>query len=566
MRKRLKDSLVVQMLVFGVIILLSLAVIFLFNNELIRRKLRENTLALNEKLLVQTENKLKNYSESLNNIAMVMAYSPTTKHFFEQDSLGMVMMQNSLMEVLSNTMLLDEDIVGIYLFDKNKTLLASMGKRLSSERLLVESDESRRFGNLFCPEEGDNYYYTASFPIYDLSSSVYGKKIGTSIFLMKTDGMESMVRGSGATESVGVYLADQNRKIVASSESTQWSILTKELCTTNKNYYVQTHSAGIANWILVSRLPVYELYNDTRSGGTTVKIAYAVACLMICVFIYFCYKKIIQRIHRMDEFIKEVAQNPTARLTDYREDEISRVIHNLNQLLDDKEHMNQEIHDSQKRMYEIQLAKERVQLLAYRNQINPHFLYNTFECISSMALYYDVEEIAEITMALSNVFRFAIKAENIVTIQQEVEYIKEYATIIEYRFMEHISVEIDVDEDVMQNTIIKLILQPIVENAVFHGLEQKMGGGEVTVTIRRKLDNYIMLLVTDNGCGMEKEKVDQLTKSLENNSTESKGIGLANIYQRLKLFYGDDIVFEIKSKPGEGTRVMIVLPDHVEER
>ena len=65
---------------------------------------------------------------------------------------------------------------------------------------------------------------------------------------------------------------------------------------------------------------------------------------------------------------------------------------------------------------------------------------------------------------------------------------------------------------------------------------------------------------------MEKEKVDQLTKSLENNSTESKGIGLANIYQRLKLFYGDDIVFEIKSKPGEGTRVMIVLSDHVEER
>ena len=111
-------------------------------------------------------------------------------------------MQNSLMEVLSNTMLLDEDIVGIYLFDKNKTLLASMGKRLSSERLLVESDESRRFGNLFYPEEGDNYYYTASFPIYDLSSFVYGKKIGTSIFLMKTDGMESMVRGSGATESV----------------------------------------------------------------------------------------------------------------------------------------------------------------------------------------------------------------------------------------------------------------------------------------------------------------------------------------------------------------------------
>ena len=213
MRKHLKNSLVAQMLLFGVVILLSLAVIFFVNSELMRRKLRENTLALNEKLLIQTENKIKDYSENLNDIAMVMAYSPTTEQFFEQDSLGRVMVQNSLMEVLSNTMLLNEDIVGIYLFDKNQSLLVSIGKRLSSERLLVEANESNRFGNLFCPEEGDHYYYTAAFPIYDLNSSVYGKKIGTSIFVMKTDGMESMLKGSGATESVNVYLIDKNKKM-----------------------------------------------------------------------------------------------------------------------------------------------------------------------------------------------------------------------------------------------------------------------------------------------------------------------------------------------------------------
>ena len=130
MRKHLKNSLVAQMLLFGVVILLSLAVIFFVNSELMRRKLRENTLALNEKLLIQTENKIKDYSENLNNIAMVMAYSPTTEQFFEQDSLGRVMVQNSLMEVLSNTMLLNEDIVGIYLFDKNQSLLVSIGKRI----------------------------------------------------------------------------------------------------------------------------------------------------------------------------------------------------------------------------------------------------------------------------------------------------------------------------------------------------------------------------------------------------------------------------------------------------
>ena len=125
MRKHLKNSLVAQMLLFGVVILLSLAVIFFVNSELMRRKLRENTLALNEKLLIQTENKIKDYSENLNNIAMVMAYSPTTEQFFEQDSLGRVMVQNSLMEVLSNTMLLKTLLEFICLIKINHCLFPS---------------------------------------------------------------------------------------------------------------------------------------------------------------------------------------------------------------------------------------------------------------------------------------------------------------------------------------------------------------------------------------------------------------------------------------------------------
>ena len=92
-----------------------------------------------------------------------------------------------------------------------------------------------------------------------------------------------------------------------------------------------------------------------------------------------------------------------------------------------------------------------------------------------------------------------------------------------------------------------------------------MGDGEVMVTIRKKWDHYIMFLVEDNGCGMEEEKVKQILNSLEKKMDE-KGIGIANIYQRLRLFYGDDMVFEIKSKLGKGTRVMIVVPDNVEDK
>ena len=124
--------------------------------------------------------------------------------------------------------------------------------------------------------------------------------------------------------------------------------------------------------------------------------------------------------------------------------------------------------------------------------------------------------------------------------------------------MGKIEVNIDADTELFSKNVIKLILQPLVENAVFHGLEQKMGGGEVKVVIRRKWDHFIMFLVEDNGCGIEKQRLQRIRAGL-GKEMNRQGIGLANIYQRLTLFYGNDVVFEIKSKQGEGTRVMVVM-------
>ena len=500
----------------------------------------------------------------MNNITMALVYSPTTELYFEQNELERVLSMNELLMVFSNTMLLEEDIVGIYLYDKNLTQIAATGKKISKEYLTEEIVKEMKFSNLFCPE-GEDYYYTISSPVYDLDSHSYGKQIGMSVFLMKVDGMKEVLENSEATDNSQIYLLDENGRVVASSEGTKWIILDESMKQNSPTFFVQSYGVKLENWQIVSRTPHNELYNSTSTGKSAIVLAYILACLLVCVFAYFCYKNFVQRISVVDHFIRGVLNNPYERLIDKRNDEISRVARSLNQMLDDKERREQEIQAAQKRMFEIELAREQIQLLAYRNQINPHFLYNTFECIRAMALYHDVEDIAEITMALSKVFRFAIKGENIVTVQQEIEYIKEYATIIEYRFMGKIEVDVEVEEELLEKNVVKLILQPLVENAVFHGLEQKMGGGEVNVTIARKWDSHMMFLVEDNGCGMEPQQVQEIIDSLGKKENQ-KGIGLSNIYQRLKLFYGKDIVFEVKSRVGEGTRVMIVLPEHVEER
>ena len=216
-------------------------------------------------------------------------------------------------------------------------------------------------------------------------------------------------------------------------------------------------------------------------------------------------------------------------------------------------------------MYEIEIAEQRAQLMAYRNQINPHFLYNTFECICSMALYYDNEDIAEITMALSRIFRFATKGEEIVKVEDELRYVQEYAKIIECRFMGKIDISIEAEEDVLKKDVIKLLLQPIIENAVFHGLEQKIEEGEVVVSVYLMQENKIQFVVEDNGCGMDKEQIEQLWQTMQKR-VSGKGDGLANVYQRLKLFYGEDMQFDIVSELDVGTKITIVVPDHIEEK
>lgn len=561
----MKESLTRQLILFSAGIMVSLLVAFFITDGYVRNNMKKSILDLNEKILLQIEDKLDDYYDKMNHLAMVLSYSPTTKKYFEQNDRERVISISDIQTEFSNIMLLEDDIVGITLCDIDGKQIASMGKAAEQEFLLTDLGNRIAFGDLFYSDQSGAPYYAVYCPVFDLESQQFGKKIGINILVMKTDGLKDFLLDSEVTKNSVIYLLDGNEQVIAQSGDNRMTKFPPGQQESGKDYLVQNMDTAMEGWHLVSRIPQKELVAGRGEAMGLIVITYAVAGLLICMLIYFCYLNFVKRVNHVDSFIRKLSDNPEERMTEERNDEIGRVIRNLNQMLNDKEKMNREIQESQKRMYEIELAKKQLQILAYRNQINPHFLYNTFECIRGMALYHDMDDIAEITMALSKVFRFAVKEDNIVTVKEEINYIREYATIIDYRFMGKICVDIDVEEDLYPKRVIKLMLQPLVENAVFHGLEQKMGDGTVSVTVRRKWDDFIMFMVEDNGCGISQEKLEQLRGTLDKEMS-GKGIGLANIYQRLKLFYGDDVVFEIKSELGKGTRVMVVVPDHVEEK
>lgn len=206
-----------------------------------------------------------------------------------------------------------------------------------------------------------------------------------------------------------------------------------------------------------------------------------------------------------------------------------------------------------------QKQKRKSELQALQAQINPHFLYNTLDSIIWMAESKKSEEVVRMTAALARLFRQNISNENEwTTISQEIEYVKSYLTIQKMRYKDKLDYEILVDDEVKGYSIIKLVLQPIVENAIYHGLKYKEGKGNLLIRgyIQEK---RIYLEVYDNGVGMDKEIVEHIFDERKTNY-QRNGVGVWNVQKRLRLYYGEDYGIFFESEKGIGTKATIQIP------
>lgn len=220
----------------------------------------------------------------------------------------------------------------------------------------------------------------------------------------------------------------------------------------------------------------------------------------------------------------------------------------------------------------IQLSTKQAELLALQNQINPHFLYNTLDAIRGDALCIGADNIADITEALSTFFRYTITdTKSLVTLQAELDNVENYFKIQRYRFGEKLSLEVrlrDKEEFLMQLHCPKLTLQPIVENAIFHGIEKKSESGLISIEIEI-VDKELHIDITDNGLGMEENALIRLNEQLarasigyivEDEKKKKGGIALKNVCRRIKLLFGEEYGLHINSISGVGTKVEMVLP------
>jgi two-component system sensor histidine kinase YesM len=215
---------------------------------------------------------------------------------------------------------------------------------------------------------------------------------------------------------------------------------------------------------------------------------------------------------------------------------------------------------------------KKAELKALQAQINPHFLYNTLDTIVWMAEANKTDQVIEIVRALSSFFRIALsKGKDWISIRQEIEHVRSYLAIQKMRYRDILDYKIEVDEGLLDGTILKLTLQPLVENALYHGIKNKRNGGTIVVRAQSVGPDLVRLEVQDDGVGFSPHKLAQIREMLNDDAGEISlkegGFGLENVNKRIKLYYGKQYGLHVQSEYLGGTQVVARIPlqDHLEQ-
>ncbi|WP_270165452.1 cache domain-containing sensor histidine kinase [Paenibacillus sp. SYP-B4298] len=312
------------------------------------------------------------------------------------------------------------------------------------------------------------------------------------------------------------------------------------------------------NGQLVAKLiPVHVIIAQADKTRTiNLLIALSIVCIVIATTAYISIRLTGPLLKLKRHMVRAGEGNFQLPVTVTQTDEIGQISHAYNRMI-------QQIDTLITEKYKMRLATRESQWKALQAQINPHFMYNTLQTIGSVALDEGIDELVRMTHALSDMLRYSLKPGERAMLQDELRNVEDYLWIQTCRFEDRLASRIDVPKEALQWVVPKLFLQPLVENAIIHGLEPSKHRGEVELQCRLE-DGGLRIIITDNGVGIAPERLSRLQAALDApDMLEQSGherIGLLNVSQRLQLMYGQEARLQLSSAPGQGTQVELWLP------
>jgi two-component system sensor histidine kinase YesM len=364
-----------------------------------------------------------------------------------------------------------------------------------------------------------------------------------------------------SSSNCGVYVVDKNNEVIFENRSydgkndyllpsTELNKVKGDSITyNNTNYVLIKMDIKDMGWTVYLYKPIHLIVESSKNIIYTVLFMVGI-CLFIILFVgYWLSYMIVNRIEKLTKNMKEMDMNHLkVTVKSNSEDEIGILINSFDKLIVKIKTLIQEV-------YKSEISKRKYEMKALQAQINPHFLYNSLSLINWRAIRSGEDEISEMAQLLSTFYRTSLnKGSSVITVENELNnteaYVKIQAMMHNYNF----EVDFDIDDKVKEYYMINLLLQPLVENAICHGIDQKRNNrGKLRVSAKQ-VGTDIIFEVEDNGAGMETKICEKIL------TTKTKGYGVKNVYDRIKLIYGENCDLKFISVPNEKTVAIMRIP------
>lgn len=321
------------------------------------------------------------------------------------------------------------------------------------------------------------------------------------------------------------------------------------------NCLVAFSTVPTSGWTVVALIPNTYFNNLANDIGKSV-IRVGVICLIIAVlFFTLIYRSITVPLNGLMSSMREIKKgNLKARkVNEDASDEVGEVASSYNEMIKELKLHIENIKEKEKQ-------KALVEFRALQAQINPHFIANTLNTVAWMARMQKADNIENVVTSLNQLLNASMgRGSDIITIREEVDNLKSYISIQNFKYLKNIDVRFDMDNDIMEYKLLRFLMQPIVENSIIHGIIPKQGQGAITIKGYRDSE-AVVLTVTDTGMGMNDEEIRELLYGKQSSKDSFSGIGFRNVNERIKLSYGENYGLHIESQKGMFTTVEMKLP------
>ena len=576
----------IQSVIFATVAVLVLSAVVIVTGvsmKFTNTSIFENSSEYTHTIIQQMNQNIDSYIDYMENIAYLISSNEDVQDYlFDEkiDNEGRYRILNQLQTILDSR----SDIRNVGIISKNGRMLINDGSKSVNQDLDLNTQEwyatalekpngpiltSSHVQHIISGERP--WVITRSRGIRDRSGS--GEKEGVFFIDLNYSAISELCDQSTVGTKGYAFILDAKGNIVYHPQQQQ---LYNELQTENISLIMDTDEdtvlTGTGNdgklysisrsektgWTVVDCTNVKELLSKSRQAQSVYVLTAIILVIVALLFSRFMARSITLPIQKLRDSMKKVQEGDFS---------VSDVVvdskNEIGSLTKSFDVMTHRIHELMEQNVHEQEEKRKSELKALQSQINPHFLYNTLDSIIWMAEGKKNEEVVLMTASLARLLRQSISNEDeVVPIANEVEYARGYLTIQKMRYKDKLEFQIEVDSSILYIPLIKLVLQPIIENAIYHGLKYKESKGLLIVKGFMK-DGNAVLQVIDDGVGMDEETLAHIYDKHKVNY-HSNGVGVYNVQKRLKLYYGEDYGITYTSELGKGTTATITIPGRQE--